>query len=208
MAVSGTEVVDRQSALRMRKRRAVQDEVMRVAMRLFSEQGYDATTVEQIATAAGLSVRSFFRYFEGKDAVMTHAFATTGAEITLRLAERPADEGVWTALRRAFDGLVDQLTREDNAVRVMRMIYGTPALYASHLHKQAHWSEAIADTLAPRLSGALDDHERQLRAGALASAAVSCLEVARAKWVAGEGSRPLGEMIDDAMAAVAPLRPS
>ncbi|MFJ9565167.1 TetR/AcrR family transcriptional regulator [Streptomyces fuscichromogenes] len=195
----------RQGTLRDRKRRAVQDEVAGIAVDLFVANGYEAMTVDQIASAAGLSSRSFFRYFASKEAVVTHLFDTTGADIADALAARPADEGPWVALRRAFDGLIEQLTENPQSLALIRMIHETPVLYASHLHKQTRWNEVVAATIAPRLPESLRPDERRLQAGALASAGVACLEYARQEWVARDGEHPMADLVDVAMRAVAPL---
>lgn len=176
-----------------------------IAAELFVANGYEATTVEQIATASGLSPRTFFRYFANKESVITHMFETTGADIADALAERPSDEEPWIALRRAFDGLIRQLTEQPTAVPLIRMIYDTPTLYAGQLRKQAQWSETIAKVLASRLPQSLAADERRLRAGALASAGVACLEYARLEWIAGSGKGEIAKLVDAAMSAVSPL---
>ncbi|MFG2029671.1 TetR family transcriptional regulator [Streptomyces sp. NPDC048825] len=195
----------RQYTLRDRKRRAVQDDVAGIAVDLFVANGYEDTTVDQIATAAGLSPRTFFRYFASKEAVVTHMFDTTGTDIADALAERPSEEAPWLALRRSFDGLIQQLTERPASVPLIRMIYDTPSLYAGHLHKQVRWIETIAGALALRLPQSLDADERRLRAGALASAGVACLEYARLEWIAGDGKGAMAKLLDVAMSAVSPL---
>ncbi|KQV94140.1 TetR family transcriptional regulator [Streptomyces sp. B21-101] len=176
-----------------------------IAAELFVANGYEATTVEQITTASGLSPRTFFRYFANKESVITHMFETTGADIADALAERPSDEEPWLALRRAFDGLIRQLTEQPTAVPLIRMIYDTPTLYAGQLHKQVQWSEIIAKVLASRLPQSLTADERRLRAGALASAGVACLEYARLEWIAGGGKGEIAKLVDAAMSAASPL---
>src|SRR6478735_7506224 len=91
-------------SLRDHARGAVRDEVMRQAWLLFSEQGFEATTVDQIAAAAGMSRRTFFRYFAGKDELVLARLVESGENVAEALRGRPADEPVWKSLRRAFDG--------------------------------------------------------------------------------------------------------
>lgn len=65
-------------SLRERTRRAVRAEIVDAAMTLFLENGFDATTVEDIAQAAGISRRSYFRYFSSKDEALAEALAAIG----------------------------------------------------------------------------------------------------------------------------------
>ncbi len=88
--------------LRDHARGAVRDEVMRQAWPLFAEQGFEATTVDQIADAAGMSRRTFFRYFAGKDELVLERLVESGERIADALRGRPADEPVWPALRRGL----------------------------------------------------------------------------------------------------------
>lgn len=68
-------------------------EVSEVAFRLFAEQGFDETTVEQIAAEAGLSRTTFFRYFGTKEEVVLGKFGEFGHEIAAALATRPRTSG-------------------------------------------------------------------------------------------------------------------
>lgn len=189
--------------LRERTRRAVQAELTAAALDLFVEQGYDATPVEQIAEAAGMSRRSFHRYFGSKDEVIVAVVAAAGERISTALAERPAGEPPWTALRRSFDGPVASMS-DARSLALTRMMRDSPSLHASHLHRQASWRQSLTAVLAPRLAGDLDDDQRRLHATALAAAALACLEAAQAEWSDHNGQRPLGDILDTVMNAVAP----
>lgn len=190
--------------LRDRKRAAVRAEVMAVAIDLFLAEGYEAVTVDQIATAAGLSPRSFFRYFANKEAVFTHMLDETGAGIADRLEARSPLEDPWLALRRSFDHVIEMLDGEERSLRMTRLVYDTPSLYGGHLRKQAQWNDFLADTLTPRLVSVPSD-QRRPHAGALAAAAVACFEYARRAWVGCDGKRSVAELLDLAMGAVHPL---
>src|SRR5882757_2854210 len=93
--------------LRDRTVRAVRSEVSAVAMRLFLEQGFDKTTVDQIATEAGLSRTSFFRYFATKEDVVVGNLEERGQQVLDALVARPAREPAWQALRRSFNLLIE-----------------------------------------------------------------------------------------------------
>lgn len=186
--------------LRERTRNAVRAQLGQTAVKLFVEQGFEATTVEQIAAATGLSRRSFHRYFAGKEDVLAQWFAEMGQKIAAELEARPAGEPPWYALRRCFDGLVEALSARPESLVMTRMMLNTPALHASHLHKHAHWAALLADVLQQRLGG-----PARFAAVALAGAALAGLESAQTEWVSEDNERPLGELVDEAMNAVAPL---
>jgi AcrR family transcriptional regulator len=188
--------------LRERTRRAVRAELMSVAMDLFLDQGFEQTTVEQIATAAGLSRRSFFRYFATKDEILGETLASTGHAIAAALSGRPLDP-VWTAVRRAFDPLLAAIANDERALPMMRMMLHNPALAGSHRDKQTSWQHAIATAAQDRLRG--DPHDAQLQATALAGAALACLTAAQSQWSLPENTTTLGSLLDTAMNAVHPL---
>jgi AcrR family transcriptional regulator len=193
------------TSIRDRTRRAVRADLTEIAIDLFLAHGYDEVTVEQIADEAGISRRTFHRYFPSKDAVLTDALAEAGERVARALSRRPAREEPWTALRRAFDVLVAEMDGSDRALAMTRMMYGSPATHASHLRKQARWRRAIAGALAERLPGT-DDRRRELEATALAAAAIACQESAQAAWVAGGPHDSLALLLDTAMGAVRPVR--
>src|SRR4051794_1237115 len=92
--------------LRDHAREAVRSEVQRQAWLLFSEHGFEATTVDRIAAASGMSRRTFFRYFASKDDLVLARMVESGAELVRVLEERPAEEEPWTALRASFQLIV------------------------------------------------------------------------------------------------------
>src|ERR1700683_3395414 len=103
---SATPPVNAPPTLRNRATRAVRAEIAAVAIRLFLEQGFEKTTVDQIAVEAGLSRTSFFRYFATKEDVLLGHLEDLGQKVRDALAARPAEEAAWQALRRSFDLLI------------------------------------------------------------------------------------------------------
>ncbi|WP_158853778.1 TetR/AcrR family transcriptional regulator [Saccharothrix deserti] len=190
--------------LRERTRNVVRAQLGEAAVKLFVEQGFEATTVEQIAAATGLSRRSFHRYFSSKEDVLGQWFEETGQKIAAALAARPPEEHPWFALRRAFDDLVEGLSARPESLVMTRMMLNTPALHASHLHKHAHWAALLADVLQHRLAES-GTRPARVAAVSLAGAALAGLESAQSEWVSEGNQRPLGELVDEAMSAVAPL---
>ena len=101
-------------SIRERTRRLAQTELTLVAQDLFLEHGYESTTVDQIAAAAGMSKRTFFRYFASKDDLVIGKYDLFGDRIAEALDARPADEPVWDSLRRVFDLTLDYV-QDDHA---------------------------------------------------------------------------------------------
>jgi len=199
---------DAATSLRERTRRAVRAELMEVGMALFADQGYEQTTVEQVAQAAGMSKRSFFRYFPSKEDLVLDNQDVIGEELAEALAVRPADEPAWFALRRAFDLIVERMDdRHERAERLLRMLHSTPALLASQLARRSRWRDLLAPHLVDRISA--DSPELAgLKAAALAGSALACYEAVQSAWLAAEGRPRVAAMLDSAMTAIAPLVPA
>jgi AcrR family transcriptional regulator len=190
--------------LRERTRNMVRAELAQAALELFVEQGFEATTIEQIAAATGLSRRSFHRYFASKEDVFGQWFVETGQQLAAALAARPTEERPWFALRRSFDDLVQWMSERPQSLPITRMILNTPALHATHLHKHALWRDALADVLQRR--PAEDGRELgRIAAVALVGAALAGLDSAQSAWASEDNEQSLGVLLDEAMNAIAPL---
>lgn len=177
-------------------------EIAGVAIRLFLEQGFDKTTVDQIAAEAGLSRTSFFRYFATKeDAVLGH-LEELGQKARDALEARPADEPAWQSLRHAFGVLIaERSAYPEGGMGMHRMLRDTPSLQARHLGRQANWQELLAPEVARRLGIPADPRDPRPRA--LVAAALGCLNVAVDVCARSEGAADLADLLDQAMGALA-----
>ena len=190
--------------LRDHARGAIRYEVMRHAWSLFAEQGFEATTVDQIAAAAGMSRRTFFRYFAGKDELVLARLIEAGDRLVDALRERPADEPVWRALRAAFDVIV--IPQEEQAERsraLHLMLRAEPGLGGSMLERDRRWRELLTPLVAARLGPRARTSGPDIRAEAIASSALACLEAAQEMWSTHPASS-LAELVDEAMDTMAP----
>ncbi|MFJ9696517.1 TetR family transcriptional regulator [Kitasatospora sp. NPDC101183] len=185
-------------SLAERKRRLVADELAQAALELFTRKGFDAVTVDEIAADAGVSKRTFFRYFASKEDVIVHVLAELGADMRAELASRPPEEPPSVALRHAVAVSVTSCTdHPDQARRVVRLILDTPALYARFLERQAQWREELAAELATR-TGSADGLHPRLAAGT----ALAAFDVILQQW-STTGQDPAG-LTARAFAALAP----
>ncbi|MFD0483196.1 TetR family transcriptional regulator [Kineococcus sp. GCM10028916] len=191
--------------MRDRARRAMQTELAAVALELFLDQGYDETTVDQIAAATGMSQRTFFRYFPSKDAVLSRTMATTGEDMAAVLAARPAEETPWTALRHTFQWMAELSLARERSLDLSRMMLKVPEMNGQHVDKETNWRRSLSEILVSRLFSTSPDlprDEAELRADTLAAAGMACLTVAMTQWVDSDGVQSLTDLIDSAMKAI------
>ncbi|WP_233625286.1 TetR family transcriptional regulator [Actinoplanes sp. ATCC 53533] len=92
------------SPVRERKKRETWRLVHAAALRLMTERGFDAVSVDDIVAAAGISRRTFFNYFAGKESVVFDPDPDDPALWAALLAERPAGELLWVSLREVLLG--------------------------------------------------------------------------------------------------------
>ncbi|MGW8529568.1 MULTISPECIES: TetR family transcriptional regulator [Nocardiopsidaceae] len=191
--------------LRERTRRAVHREIAEAGMRLFLERGFEETTIDQIAEAAGISRRSFFRYFGTKEDVVLGDLVDRGRRVRDALVERPPEEEPWEAVRASLLSLrTVQPVDTDRELRIGQMLHRTPSLRARHMEKQLAWKELLVPELARRLRGA-DDPDgtaAEHRSAAIVATALACLDVASETWLRLDGAVPLEQLWDEAVSAV------
>jgi AcrR family transcriptional regulator len=187
--------------LRAVTRRAVQAEIAGAAMDLFLKQGFDETTVDQIAAVVGMSGRSVFRYFATKEDMVLGGMLEIGRDVAAALEARPAGEPPWEALRRALDEQLNAL-KEDGGQALARatMLATTPALRAAAQQKHAQWEELFLPHVVRRVEGPVAT--RELRARAIISAVLACLDVAVEMWTKSAGTKALDTLLDTAIQAV------
>lgn len=128
-----------------------------IALRLFSTDGFEETTVERIAAAAGVSRRTFFRYFESKTDVLWHAFDGEVRALRAAFAAIPADVPLLAAIRAAVIGVNSYRAADVPELRTrMNLIGSVPALQASAAHHYDAWERAVSEFAARRLGESAD----------------------------------------------------
>ena len=188
--------------IRERTRRLAQTELTSVAQDLFLEHGYEQTTVDQIAAAAGMSKRTFFRYFPSKDDLVIGKYDLFGDRMADALDARPADEPVWESLRRVFDIALDYVQDDRQRARndaMEHIVQSTPQLTARYLEKLQRVQALLIGRVAERLALSATDP----RPAAIVAAAFACMQTARASWLGSDQSQPFDTFLDDAMSPFA-----
>ena len=122
-----------------------------VALTLFTEQGFDDTTVEQIAAGAGVSRRTFFRYFDTKAAVLWHEFDREVDALREAFATVDAAMPVMDAIRTVVVGVNHYRAEDVPELRLrINLIGSVPALQASAAPHYDAWEQAVSDFAAAR----------------------------------------------------------
>ena len=167
--------------LRERNRARTYAEIADAALDLFERQGYDATTVDQIATAAAVSPATFFRYFATKEDVLFADEEQAAAALTERVAAR-TDRSTTSvaALAEPVIAYAEVTVGPDSphSLRLMKLVMTTPSLAPRSLRMRLRWERDLANQLAAESGLAAPE----LKHTVVASIAVSCLTSALRHW--------------------------
>jgi len=151
-----------QMGLRARKKQATSTALQRSAIDLFLERGYDETTVQDITDAAGVSQRTFFRYYATKDAVLLTEHTRRERELAELLASRP-DEPLGETAAAVLEHLSRDIVERLELVRVQtRVSYTVPTLadrFAGHHDRLA----VLIAEHAAKVLGVTDDGDARPR---------------------------------------------
>lgn len=176
--------------LRELKKQRTRDALLRAALELFTTQGYEGTTVDQIADDVGVSQRTFFRYFAGKEDAVFFVPHLVDDHFVEMLDTRPAGETPLEALRRATQDalatmgpVIEEVVPLDLHLRVCRLIESTPALLAAHLCRATKHEQRVAQILARR-EGVDADRDPRPRIAVAVYGAV--LRLTEQMWTKGE----------------------
>ncbi|QXJ24431.1 TetR family transcriptional regulator [Actinomadura graeca] len=174
---------------KLRTRRAIQDH----ALRLFSERGYDETTVEQIAAAAEISPSTFFRYFPTKeDVVVTDEYDPIMAEM---FREQPAELSPIEALRATFGEILPQMYQDEleTITARMRLTATVPALRARTFESLREGTHAVLkEIIAERVGRSTDDPDVKTFTWAV----LGVLQAAMYEWLDGAPIEELPALVD------------
>lgn len=188
-------MTDRGTTRAGRKPITSRSEVEHVAFELFARQGFDHTTVDDIAQAAGIGRRTFFRYFPSKNDVAWGDFEGQLDRMRDKLTRYPPDVPLVDAIREA---LVD-FNRVDPEEapwhrRRMELILTTPALQAHSTLRYAAWRGVLAEFVADRLGTDKDSLAPQAISYATLGVALAAYE----QWLRTPGVE-LSDLLDEGM---------
>lgn len=183
--------------LRERKKQRTREAIQREAMRLFQEQGYDETTIEQIAAAADISPSTFFNYFPSKEAVV--AYDNYDPRLLASVAAGPPDEPLSAAILRAMKEMTGVFDRDREVILARaRLSLEVPELRARIWGELERTQRQLCEIFAARSGRDADDFELRVVTVALLAAA---FEASR-EWVRGRGREDMVEMVERAFDAL------
>jgi AcrR family transcriptional regulator len=138
------------TTLMERRKQGAIDEIARTALELFARDGFEATSVEAIAAAAGCSPRTFYRYFGTKEDVMFHELPAMMEQLGQALEERLADGlGPWAAVSEVLVELISRFDATDPLVPTQRinLWLNEPALRARYMQYVNQAEQVIAECI-------------------------------------------------------------
>jgi AcrR family transcriptional regulator len=184
---------DPPASRRERKKLATRAALEAAALRLFAEKGYEQTTVEEIAEAAHVAVRTFFRYFSSKQHVLFGDVAHDHvANMRAALAARPRSEEPVESVRQVLDQL--EVTAPDELAQIlvrMQLMERQPSLRTTYLALNDELRQVIVDFVAGRTGLSPADDPYPLLVGA---AAMSSWDTALTIWTASGGTCSLADL--------------
>ncbi len=186
--------------LRERKKDATRRALILTANKRFHSKGFEATTIDEICADAGVSRRTFFRYFANKDALAFPNRAERLERFLELLEGAPNDESPLTSLRRIAQMFAREYSaNREQLIAQQRLIASTPALIAREHDVDRDWENAMADAFIQRLPKGRDT---ALRARMLAGAAIGVIRATMRHWFEMDGRVDLGKLGSQALDAL------
>jgi len=188
---------EEEEGLRARKRRQTKQRIVASALSLFLEHGYEATTIEAIADAAEIARRTFFHYFDGKEAIIVALQGDAEEAFRRALASVPRHWKPLRAIHAALRGMIASYG-SDEAIAIDRFMRSTEMLRA---RKQANYERQERELLAAlRERWSEAEIESELRAAAMIG--IGAIRLASERWREEQARRPLEQYLDEVFVAI------
>lgn len=188
-------------ALRERKKDQTREALAQAAFTLFQDKGYEATTVAEIARAANVSRRTFFRYYSTKDALLFVEDSENLEHFRVLLGARETGDDDLAHIRRACLALAEGYMRDREQILTRaRIIESSPVLGKQERQQDMSWERAIAESLMSTRHAAHPNSPLwERRARMLAGAVFGAVRAAMAAWQENAGRGDLPRMIGEAL---------
>ena len=186
--------------LRETKKDATRRALVRAANLRFHRDGFDATTIDDICADAGVSRRTFFRYFANKEALAFPHRAERLERFLELLEGAPEQESPFASLRAIAQLFAKEYaTNREQLIAQQRLIQSVPSLVAREHEIDQDWENAMAQAFVARFGGG---ELAQLRARMLAGAAIGVIRATMRYWFENDGRPDLGQLGQRALDAL------
>jgi len=167
------------SSLQSRKQQLVRDAIFDAAIETFAAKGFDDTTVEDVARAAGVSRATFFRYFSSKDDLLAQNVMNYGIALTEAIKACPPAFTPFQIMRETVLSIARQKVTHPRTRQVIDISLRSASAMQAHWSRMIEVEASVAIAFAERIKGlSKDDLETRL----LASMTVSAMNVAIMSW--------------------------
>jgi AcrR family transcriptional regulator len=164
-----------------RKQQVVRDAIWNAAIDLFGEKGFDETTVDDIAAAAGVSQRTFFRYFASKSDLMGQGVLAYGEALTAAIKACPKSANSFDVLRKAVLNIATTVASYPRSKDVIAVSIRFPAAREAQRSRMGEVEESVAQAFAARMK---KGRERELTSRLLAGLTLTILDATMRLWFA------------------------
>lgn len=189
---------------RQRKKQQTHENLMRNAARLFAKGGFADTTTEEIAEAADVSQRTFFRHFASKEAVLYGDQQRLRGLVRDAFEGRPHDEPILMAVTEAILALADSYEANRDLTLLQAKLAATDTSVSTYSRAvvQAEWERDLIELVSSRMGvDPAIDPTPEIMAGA----AMSALRVALRRWHTAGGHDSLPDLVRETLTAIATL---
>ncbi|WP_152546715.1 TetR/AcrR family transcriptional regulator [Amycolatopsis orientalis] len=192
--------------LRERKKRAARRAMSEAALKLAAEKGVEQVRVEDIASAVGVSPRTFNNYFSSKEEAICSFIVERQERVREALRERPAGETLWEAVSAAtLEAYGSSGEPDRGTVKVARSMMLHPSMHGEFLKAHATVEQVLAEAILERAGAG---PENALNARLMAAIVESAVKTAFFNWLTNEGAEPFLETIESLLREAATGVPS
>jgi AcrR family transcriptional regulator len=189
-------------SLRERKKRLAQTTIEETALRLFQQQGYEHTSIQDIADAVMMSPRTFFRYFASKEEVLFGPMRALQSDGVRFLQQVAATESPHAALRATFEYLASLYQQQQASFLIRyRVVIQIPSVASIYLQALLKTEPALCDALCARLESATNRDEMRF----LVAVYMTAFRVALNVWLEREAQGELVSLLDEYLDYLSPL---
>ena len=182
--------------LQERKQQVVRDAIWDAATDLFTEKGFNETTVDDIVQAAGVSRRSFFRYFESKNDLMAYAMVNYGAELIAAIDACPEDCSLSELLRETVTQVAERAAARPRSPKILAIVSKYADARVAQASRLVEVQDLVTQSLARRCRKAGED---KLAPSILAGLIVE-LAGLTVQWWYEHGQRNISDAVDQTLA--------